>query len=85
MHRFPIGTQFITTCKADRGFGRRQVSTRHTITEQLTVTNSKGEVVRVYYQATHEFCGQAVTDPDVCDTTIARNLAPEFRHLCPGL
>lgn len=69
-HRFAIGTQYVTTRKA----GRRLISTSHTVSEQLTVTNSKGEVVETYYHATHEFLGQLVTDYHVGDTTIARNL-----------
>jgi hypothetical protein len=40
----------------------------------MTVTNSAGEVVKVYYQATHEFMGQTVTEHEVCDTTIAMGI-----------
>ena len=67
-HRFPIGTKFETVKKV----GTKHIRTAHVVTEQMTVTNSKGEVVRRYYEAEHEFCGQMVTDHDVCDTTIAR-------------
>lgn len=45
-----------------------------TVTDILTTTNAKGEVVSIKYVATHDFCGQIVTDNDVCDTTIARGM-----------
>ena len=65
-HRFPIGTQF--TMRTGK------VSHLCTVSDQLTVTNARGEVVRRYYHATHPFMGQTLTDHDVVDTTIARNL-----------
>lgn len=68
-HRFPIGTRFT------RRNGK--VTQECEVTEQLTVINSKGEVVKCYYEARHLFCGQWVTDHDICDTTIARNLISE--------
>lgn len=71
-HRFPIGTKYATRGR------NRQV---HTVTDQLTVTNSRGAVVAVRYVAEHQFCGQTVVDRDVVDTTIARGLLPEFEHL----
>ena len=64
--RFPIGTKFMTR--------NGKVSRVCTVSDHMTVTNSQGIVVKRYYQATHEFCGQSVTDHEVCDTTIARNL-----------
>jgi hypothetical protein len=67
-HRFPIGTQYKTRGKFPR---------LCTVTDQLTVTNSKGEIVKTYYHSTHEFCGQLVTNTDVCDTTIAMGVSPE--------
>lgn len=67
-HRFPIGTQYKTRGKHPR---------LCTVTEQLTVTNSKGKVVKTYYHATHEFLGQTITDFNVCDATIARGVSPE--------
>jgi len=39
--------------------------------------NSTGELVKVKYEAQHEFCGQVVNDHDVCATTIARGLIGE--------
>ena len=62
-HRFPIGTKYET---------RGKVKRICTVTEQLTVTNSKGEIVKEYYESQHEFCGQIVTDHDVRDVTVAR-------------
>ena len=32
------------------------------VTDVLTTTNSKGEIVKIRYVAEHEFCGQVVTD-----------------------
>ncbi len=76
MHRFPIGTQYTTRTKH-----RTDV---HTVVDQLTTTNARGDVVRRSYITEHQFCGQAVRDYDVSDTTIARNLNPEFEHLLKG-
>jgi len=76
-HRFPIGTKYTTSRRA----GRRLHTTSHTVVDQMTVTNASGEVVRRFYVAEHEFCGQMVRDYDVCDTTIARGLLPEFAAL----
>lgn len=64
--RFKIGQQFTTRGKHPRLF---------TVTDILKTYNSKGELVRIRYEATHEFLGQTITDCDVCDTTIARGLA----------
>ena len=71
-HRFPIGTQYKT---------RGKHPNLCTVTEQLTVTNSKGEIVRIYYQSEHSFCGQIVVNADVVDASIAMGLLPEFQHL----
>ena len=68
-HRFPIGTQYKTRGKFPRFC---------TVTDQLTVTNSKGGIVKCYYHSTHDFCGQLVTDYDVNDTTIAMGVSPEI-------
>ena len=76
MHRFPIGTQYV------RNTGKRRDVC--TVVDQLTLINSKGEVLRRSYVTAHPFCGQQVTEHDVCDTTIARNLTPEFQHLLKG-
>ena len=68
-HRFPIG--LVVTIK------RPKRSTVITITDRLTVTNDKGEVVRCYYETQHSYLGQIVTNHEVADTTIARALGSE--------
>lgn len=64
--RFTIGTQYLTLEKNAR---------LCTVTDILTTTNSKGEIVRITYVATHEFMGQLITNHAVTDTTIARGIA----------
>lgn len=71
-HRFPIGTQYTTRGK------HPQVCT---VVDQLTTTNSKGDVVRTFYVTEHQFCGQSVRNYDVVDPTIAMGLLPEYAHL----
>lgn len=65
-HRFEIGTRYEVKTKA-----RKDV---FTVEDQMTVTNSKGEIVKEYYTCSHLFMDQKVMDHNVCDTTIARNL-----------
>lgn len=65
--RFPIGLQFVY--HGDRK-GQR------TITDVLTTTNSKGEVVRVEYHTVRLFAGRGVVEV-FSDTSIARSLPPE--------
>lgn len=72
-HRFPIGTRYTTR----HGTGRKAFSREHTIVDQLTTLNAAGDVVDLRYVCAHEFCGQTVTESDVCDTTIARALFAE--------
>lgn len=43
-----------------------------TITDVLKTYNSKGELVRTRYVATHEFMGQQVTDGDIVIVSIQR-------------
>lgn len=64
--RFKIGTTF-------RPVGQKNDSV-HTVVDIWTTRDSKGEVVKIRYEATHEFCGQTLTDTDVLETTIARGL-----------
>lgn len=71
-HRFPIGTKFTTRGKAPR---------EAVVIDQLTTTNSKGEVVRESYITEHKFLGRRIAERDVCDTTIARGLSKEYLHL----
>jgi hypothetical protein len=42
-----------------------------TVTDIHTTFNSKGEVVKQRYVATHEFMGQTIVETDVVDATIA--------------
>ena len=66
LHRWPIGTQYL---------GRNgKVKRLCTVVDQLTLTNSKGEVLRRSYITAHEFCGQQVTEHDVPDATIAKGV-----------
>jgi hypothetical protein len=67
--RFEIGTQYKSSGKHSRVC---------TVVDQMTVTNAAGEVVKRYYKSTHEFMGQTITEHEVCDATIARNILPEF-------
>ena len=48
-----------------------------TVTDIYKTYNSTGELVKVRYEAQHEFCGQIVNDHDICATTIARGLIGE--------
>lgn len=64
--RFKIGTTYKTHNKKNASLC--------TVVDIHTTTNAAGEVVRVRYVTSHEFCGRTVLDYDVCDTTIARNL-----------
>ena len=62
-NEFEIGTQFNN---------RGRICT---ITDVLKTYNSKGELVRTRYVATHHLMGNSVTDCDVVPTTIAIALA----------
>ena len=61
--RFPIGTKYFTRGKHPR---------LCTVTDYHVTRNMRGEVVRARYVSEHDFLGQAVTNNDVCDTTVAR-------------
>lgn len=63
---FTIGTQFIPQ-------GRKHARL-HTVVDVWKTFNSKGELVRIRYVATHETAGQTVTDYDVGGTTIAMGM-----------
>jgi hypothetical protein len=72
--RFPIGTKYI---QRYRGGHTKEC----TVVDILRTYNSACELVKIRYVSTHPFMGQLVYDYDVVDTTIARNLTPEFQHL----
>lgn len=59
--RFSIGETYATRGKHPRIC---------TITDILRTYNSKNELVRVRYVATHTLNGQVITDHDVCETSI---------------
>lgn len=60
--KYPIGTTFATRGKHPK---------LCTVTDILKTYNSRGELVKIRYVATHLFAGQVVTDSDVVETTIA--------------
>jgi hypothetical protein len=61
---YEIGTKFIPN-------GRDYECT---VVDILRTYNSARELVRIRYVATHQFCGQTITDSDVVAATIARGL-----------
>ena len=67
--KYPIGTQFTTRGK------RRDICT---VSDIYRTYNNKNQLVRVSYAATHEFCGQTITNHDVCAATIALGLRKEI-------
>lgn len=70
--RFPIGTKYTTGGKHPR---------IATITGQHTTIDQDGNVVRERYVSVHEFLNRVIQETDIPDTTVARGLLPEFRHL----
>ena len=61
--RFAIGQKYRSSSKRE---------TICTVTDVHKTYNSAGDLVKIRYVSTHEFCGQTVQDLDVCETTIAR-------------
>ena len=62
---YPIGTQYMPM---------RKNTYVCTITDIHKTYNNNGDLVKTSYVATHEFCGQTITDNDVIETTIARGI-----------
>lgn len=62
---YPIGTKFMSAGKYKRIC---------TVTDFLRVVNSSGEVVKHYYETTHELAGMTVTDYETPEATITRGL-----------
>ena len=62
---YEIGTKFKTRGKAPRFCE---------VVDVLKTYNSKGELVKTRYVATHDFMGQKVTDYDLVATTIAMGI-----------
>ena len=63
--KYPIGTKYLTRGKHPR---------LCTVTDTLKTYNSKGDLVRKRYVATHDVLGQAVTDRDIVEVTVARGV-----------
>lgn len=63
---YEIGTQFMS-----RGKGPQFICT---VTDVWKTYNAAGELVHTRYVATHQFCGQTVTERDIVAVTIARGL-----------
>ena len=66
-----IGTQYINR----KGF-------RCTVSDIWKTYNAAGKLVQTRYVATHEFCGQPVTERDVLDVTIQKALAEAVCSTC---
>jgi len=62
---YPIGTEYMTRGKNPK---------RCKVIDIHKTYNSKGELVKTYYVATHEFMGQIVTDHQVPTASIAMGL-----------
>lgn len=70
--RFTIGQQFMSRGKHPK---------LCTVTDIYKTYNSKGELVKINYVATHDFMGQAVTAYDVTDTAIAMGLITDNQKI----
>jgi hypothetical protein len=66
IQKHAIGTQYLTRGKHPR---------LCTITDFMTVTNSKGEIVKTYYESQHEFMGQIVIDRNVPHASVDMGVA----------
>lgn len=73
--RFPIGLTF-----SRKRFPKAKEAEQHIITDIYTTRNNGGEIVRIEYQVAHFLLGQLVNEY-LCDTAIARSLAPEVLAL----
>ena len=63
--KFPVGTQYMP---------RRRNTRLCTIVDIHKTYNNDGDLVKTTYVATHDFCGQTITESDVSETTIARGI-----------
>lgn len=70
--RFPIGTQYMSGGKHPK---------LCTVLNIWKTYNEAGNLVQIRYLTYHEFLGQRVINHDVIDTTIARGLTDEYKHL----
>lgn len=62
---YPIGTQFMS---------RGKHPYLCTVSDVWKTYDAEGNLVHTRYCATHEFCGQTVTERDIVAVTIARGL-----------
>lgn len=69
--RFPIGLTF-----KKKRFPKAKELTEYSILNIYTTRNEAGNIVKIEYLVSHDFCGQRITEL-MCDTTIARALTPE--------
>jgi hypothetical protein len=60
--QFPVGTKFTT---------RGKHPALCTVSDYHVTRNLAGEIVKACYVATHEFCGQTITNHDVPRATVA--------------
>lgn len=67
--RFGIGTRYQTRGKEPRICE---------VTDIYRTYNAAGEMVKVRYQAKHNFMGQTITENDVVETTIAMGIQPDL-------
>lgn len=65
MPKYKIGQTYISRGKAKHSC---------TVVDILKTYNSKDELVKIRYVATHKLLGQIVTDNDVVETTITMGL-----------
>ena len=70
MNTFCIGTYSIGT----QYMPMRKNTYVCTITDIHKTYNNNGDLVKTSYVATHDYCGQTITDNDVIETTIARGI-----------
>lgn len=64
---YPVGTQFMS---------RGKHPNLCTVSDVWKTYDAAGNLVHTRYYATHEFCGQTVTERDIVAVTIARGLVP---------
>ena len=65
IQRFPVCTEYLSSGKHPK---------LCTVLNFITCTNLAGNIVKTYYETSHDFCGQRIVETDVCDTTIARGV-----------
>lgn len=64
---------YSTPSIGDKFYSTGKIKNVCTVTDIHKTYNNAGELVKTRYVATHDFCGQQVSDYDVCIVTIQRN------------